>query len=152
MADKQQRPLADDPETPPARRVREMLVRFARVQAVYAPAAEAYRRAVTPQVRVSTSATSPAAWPGHTTSEGDRTMSATTYAYYQHTTSGDLYAVAINERGTVVGSVGPLDQRDLGNAPEAFAVNMEASDNDWFYATDEFRLVEESEARERAQA
>lgn len=69
-------------------------------------------------------------------------MSETTYAFYRHATSGDLFAVAVNERGTVVASLGPLHSRDLSRDPGDFAHNMGPEDNDWFYAPDEFVLVE----------
>ncbi len=80
-------------------------------------------------------------------------MSTTTrYEFLQHMTSGDVFAVQLDQAQNVIASVGPVAAADLTNDPSDFGVNMTDEDNEWFAEQDAsefplgaFRLLEGAE-------
>jgi len=80
-------------------------------------------------------------------------MNTTTrYEFLQHMTSGDVFAVQMDEAQDVIASVGPVAVADLTNDPSDFSVNMTDEDNEWFAEQDAaageagaFRLLEGAE-------
>lgn len=69
------------------------------------------------------------------------------YEYFQHMTSGDIFAVALNNKEAVTASLGPIAQRDLADSADAYATNMTSEDNDWFAETENnWRLLSATEA------
>ncbi len=74
------------------------------------------------------------------------------YEFLQHMTSGDIFAVQMDEQQNVISSVGPIAVADLSYDPSDFVANMSDEDNDWFAEQDEaagdagaFRLFEGTE-------
>ena len=71
------------------------------------------------------------------------------YAFIQHTTSGDIFAVRLDEERAVIGSVGPIDVDELAYDPSDFIPNMSDDGNEWFMDQDAhaggagaFRIIE----------
>lgn len=71
---------------------------------------------------------------------------ATTYQYWQHVRSGEVWAVSL-EDGRVVASCGPLEFAEYAShQPADYDINMEPDDNEWFAEHDtEFALREITE-------
>lgn len=84
-------------------------------------------------------------------------MSTTTrYEFLQHMTSGDVFAVELDEAQDVIASVGPIYYGDMTYDPGEFGHNMSAEDNEWFAEQDAaaggagaFRLLEGAELAQR---
>jgi len=68
------------------------------------------------------------------------------YEFWQHRTSGDLYAIAFTEsdEGTTVIAVSePLSHRDIAAQPDPSEYNLADDDADWFQGhTDLFATYE----------
>ena len=74
------------------------------------------------------------------------------YEFLQHMTSGDIFAVQMDDQEDVISSVGPIAVADLSYDPSDFVTNMSDEDNEWFAEQDEqagdtgaFRLFEGTE-------
>jgi len=78
----------------------------------------------------------------------------TRYEYLQHMTSGEIFAVGMDQHERVILSIGPLERRELTHDPTDLEPNMLDDDNDWFAKHDaEFRLLDGAElAQVRAYA
>lgn len=66
------------------------------------------------------------------------------YQYWAHKSTGEVWAVEVNDAGEVVASIGPLEHREYRRcAASEYAVNMGSEDADWFNEwSDEFELWE----------
>lgn len=73
------------------------------------------------------------------------------YDYFQHMTSGEVFAVELDGQERVVRSVGPIARADLVADPADASPNMTEADNDWFAQTDaQWRLLGSIEAMQIA--